>query len=360
MLSRRLYRQGKQIKNARFFCTEFRYPEGTVPGILKAARAKNEWLDVARFDAQKHNWTVKEFDVYSTAFAYGLVEQGFEPGDKLMVWLDAENSAEAAVAQVGALKHGVSIVTVDHRDEIHHVGDALESSGAKGLLLSPHTKLEQNTQRANLLLDLIPELADARPGQKLVSDNFPNLSTIIHTGHSSIRGTSKFKENMLYTHRALTNLRIATPEERGLAMECYKGGRQICSYTNSELLTKAKDIWKNYLNGDDKTLPVFLTLSLQYPLGFATFLSCIMNERKIFVPSTFNLAKIAKSFSYQQSDVLICEEEVFGFQPPQEKLEELNGHVSSFKKVVVGGSGKKSDSNIFKNTKNDYAHLYLQ
>lgn len=360
MLSRRLVTPANTAKFARYFCSEHRYPESTIPNILKEARSNNEWLDCVRFDAQKLNLTVKEFDVYSTAFSYGLVEQGFEPGDKLMLWVDTENSAEIAVAQVGALKHGVSIVTVDHKDEVHHVGDALESSGAKGLLISPHTKLDGNNQRANLLLDLIPELTESRPGQKFASDNFPNLTNIIHTGHVTIRGTTKFKENMLYTHRSLTNYRIANPEADGVAFECYKGGEQICSYTNSELIAKAEDIWKNYLKGEDKQLPIFLTLSLQYPLGFATLLSSIMNGRKVFVPSTFNISKIAKSFGYQKSEVLICEEDVYEFDPPSHKLDELKESASSFKKIVVGGSGRKTHSNVFTDTKADYANLYMQ
>lgn len=353
-------RPSKHAKLLRFFCSTSRYPEDTIPGIIKEARNRNEWLDCVRFDAQKLNLTIKEFDVYSTAFAYGLVEQGFKPGDKVMLWIDAESSAEAACAQVGALKTGVSVVTVDHKDEIHHVGDALESSGAKGLILSPHTKVDGKSQRANLLLDLIPELADSYPGQRLSSSNFPNLSSIVHTGHVTIRGTSKFKENMLYTHRALTNYRVAGLESGSLALECYKGGDLVSSHSNNDLIAKAKDVWKKYLDGDDKHLPVFLTLSLQYPLGFASFLSCVMNGRKVFIPSTYNVAKLTKSFNYQKSDVLICEEDVFKFEPPSHKLDEMKENTSFFKKVLVGGSGQQSTSNVFTDKSTTHANLYLQ
>jgi len=31
---------------------------------------------------------MKEFDRYSSAFAFGLVESGFQPGDKLLLWVD--------------------------------------------------------------------------------------------------------------------------------------------------------------------------------------------------------------------------------------------------------------------------------
>ena len=41
---------------------------------------------------------MKEFDRYSSAFAYGLVESGYTPGDKLVIWMDQTNSAEILTA----------------------------------------------------------------------------------------------------------------------------------------------------------------------------------------------------------------------------------------------------------------------
>lgn len=37
---------------------------------------------------------------YSSAFAFGLIENGFNRGDKLLLWVDQTNSAEILVAQV--------------------------------------------------------------------------------------------------------------------------------------------------------------------------------------------------------------------------------------------------------------------
>jgi len=222
-----------------------------------------------------------------------------------MLWVDSEFSAEIATAQVGALKAGVTLVTLDEKDNIDHVASALDKSEARGLLISPHTKTRDGHQRANLLLELMPELIDSLPGQRVKFDSFPNLKNVIHTGHVSIRGTTKFKENMLYTKKSLSTLRIPGSEGNSIAIECFKGGDRVAALTNHELATKAKEIWQNYLNGSDKTLPVFLTLSMQYPLGFATFLASVHGMRKVFVPATYNLAKIAKSFSHQKSDVLV-------------------------------------------------------
>ena len=59
---------------------------------------------------------MKEFDRYSSAFAYGLVESGYSVGDKLLLWVDQNNSAEILVAQMGAAKAGVCVVVYDEKD----------------------------------------------------------------------------------------------------------------------------------------------------------------------------------------------------------------------------------------------------
>lgn len=85
--------------------------------MYKIAVASNYMFDAVRFDSQKFNWTLKEFDKYSSAFAFGLVEGGYKPGDKLVLWIDQSNSAEVLAAQMGAAKAGVSVVTFNEKDE---------------------------------------------------------------------------------------------------------------------------------------------------------------------------------------------------------------------------------------------------
>ena len=105
-----------------------KFPEGTVAGLYKKAMVNNAETDVVRFDGQKYNWTLKEFDVsrnfsynycfqrHSSAFAHGLLEAGFTQGDKLVVFVDQTSSAESLVGQMGAIKAGVSVVTFDEKD----------------------------------------------------------------------------------------------------------------------------------------------------------------------------------------------------------------------------------------------------
>lgn len=59
---------------------------------------------------------MKEFDRYSSAFAFGLVENGYTHGDKLLLWVDQESSAEVLVSTMGASKAGVSVVTFAEKE----------------------------------------------------------------------------------------------------------------------------------------------------------------------------------------------------------------------------------------------------
>ena len=359
MLTRRYLLNKNTSIFLRFFSSSSKFSEDSPPGLLKKARAKNEWKDCVRFDSQNYNWDYKEYDAYSSAFAYGLLEQGFKPGDKLLMWIDSESSAEIATAQMGALKSGVSLVTVDEKDDIHHVASALETSQAKGLLVSPHTKSSESLPRANQLLELAPELINARPGERVKFGQFPHLTNVIHTGHVTIRGTNKFKETMLYVKKSMTNLRIPGSESNSLAMECFKNGQRVASLTNHEFVESATNIWNKYLNGDNKLLPVFLTLSLQYPLGFASLLACIHGGRKAFIPSTYNLAKIAKSFNYQKSDIIICEDDLYNFAPPVHKYDEVKESTSNFKTALVGGSESagRAEGTVFTNIAATHSNL---
>lgn len=94
-----------------------KFPTDTVAGMYKVAVASNYMFDSVRFDSQHFNWNLKEFDRYSSAFAFGLVEGGYTPGDKIVLWLDQQNSAEILVAQMGAAKAGVTVVTFNEKDD---------------------------------------------------------------------------------------------------------------------------------------------------------------------------------------------------------------------------------------------------
>ena len=53
-----------------------KFPEGTVAGMYKQAVAANAVYDAVRFDNQKLNWTLTEFDVSKQVVNtdFGLIE----------------------------------------------------------------------------------------------------------------------------------------------------------------------------------------------------------------------------------------------------------------------------------------------
>ena len=87
---------------------------------------------------------MRDFDRYSSAFAYGLVESGYSVGDKLMLWVSQEDSAEVLAAQMGAAKAGVTCVVFSEKDDSDAFHMALKDSGARGLLFSPSTAVNED------------------------------------------------------------------------------------------------------------------------------------------------------------------------------------------------------------------------
>jgi hypothetical protein len=143
-----------------------KFPVGTVAGHYKAAVAENPERDIVRFDNQKLNWTLKEFDRYSSAFAFGLLEQGYRKGDSLVMYADQTASAEQLVAQMGAIKAGVKVVTfVEDTEEA--LDNALKATNATGLIFSPDAQVSENQTRANIVQKLMPELSTMYLGDEL-------------------------------------------------------------------------------------------------------------------------------------------------------------------------------------------------
>lgn len=48
--------------------------------------------------------------------AFGLVEAGFQRGDKIVMYIDQSQGAESLVLQMGAIKAGVSLVAFHEKD----------------------------------------------------------------------------------------------------------------------------------------------------------------------------------------------------------------------------------------------------
>jgi hypothetical protein len=65
-----------------------------------------------------------------------------------------------------------------------------------------------------------------------------------------------------------------------------------------------------------------MSVDLETPLGFASFLANSSNHRKVFVPSTYNMSIILKSVKAQQSVDLVCDKDFYELEPPAAHAQE--------------------------------------
>ena len=63
------------------------------------------------------------------------------------MFVDQTASAESLVAQMGAIKAGVQVVTFDEKESEDALENALGSTQARGLIFSPSTQVEDNKTR---------------------------------------------------------------------------------------------------------------------------------------------------------------------------------------------------------------------
>lgn len=105
----------------------------------------------------------------------------------------------------------------------------------------------------------MPELDALYPGDALNLQNYPNLKTIVQSGHSNIRGTIKFKDSLVYANTKYTNFSIPQNDSAHTLFECYRDGRKVSSITSGEVAEKSNDLWSSHFSktsGDisDKSL----------------------------------------------------------------------------------------------------------
>ena len=127
---------------------------------------------------------------------------------------------------MGCFKAGVSVVTFEEKDNIDALNQALKDSGAKGLMFSPETVISQeknanHATRKTFLQKLIPELHSLYPGDELSLKNYPNLKHIVQLGHSTIRGTLKFRDAMVYATPKYSTVQLPENSSSDVAFQAY-------------------------------------------------------------------------------------------------------------------------------------------
>lgn len=205
---------------------------------------------------------------------------------------------------MGAFKAGVQIVTFDEKESIDALDSTLKDSGARGFLFSPQTVVSHDEHhhavtRQTFLQKLMPELHNLYPGDELQAKAFPHLKQIIQLGHTTIRGVIKFKDSMVYANPAVSNFEIPENQSSDVAMSSYQNGKEVASLTSGDLVQHANSLWNSHFSKAAGEQPVFISVNLETPLGLAAFLANNANQKKVYIPSTFNMSKILTSLKTQ-------------------------------------------------------------
>lgn len=291
---------------------------------------------------------------YSSAFAFGLLEAGFKTGDKMVLYVDQTQTAESLVAQLGAVKAGVSIVMFDEKESEEALDHALRTSQAKALLISPQTEVGEGATRLSFLQSLMPELKTMYAGEEMQLAKYPHLKHVVQTGHTAMRGINKFRDVAVYANPALSSRQIPTNSADAVTHVAYKDGREACTLTSGDLVQKAQSIWDSALASSKPTVedkePIFMACDPESPLGFTTFLAAATNMKKVFIPGTFNMTTMLQSVPRQASSLVVCDADLYSLAVPPAKKAEYQEMCSVVKSVLVAGPASSS-SDLFPTAK---------
>lgn len=145
-----------------------------------------------------------------------------------------------------------------------------------------------------------------------------------------------FKDLAVYANPSMSTHEIPANSADDEAY-CVVADGKTTSYSSGELAEKAQDLWSNTLSASAGAEgPVFLSCDLETPLGFASFLACSTNFKKVFVPGTFNMSQLLKTIPMQKSSFLVCDKEFYQLEaPPKGDYVEM---CSQIENVLVSGS----------------------
>ncbi|KAM3135404.1 hypothetical protein pb186bvf_012423 [Paramecium bursaria] len=205
-----------------------------------------------RFENHNVTWTFNEFDIQSDAFAYGLKDQGWQVGEKILFLLGRSNTTEAITAFVGAAKAGV--ISVPFRaNDAKSIEQAINTVNPQGIVFSPNQVVGEQ-KFIEIIQNLIPEAKQASQGLPLKS-RFSNLRWLVHTGFYSYPGTYKFRESLTYASKNFNRLSLPEKVDGPIAGEL-EGG-QLKLYTEADLLQlyqKFQNTKNVIVSGDPQTV----------------------------------------------------------------------------------------------------------
>ncbi len=112
-------------------------------------------------------------------------------------------------------------------------------------------------------------------------------------------------------------------------------------------MDKANNLWNTHLQNYEGDIPIFMSLNLETPLAFSTFLAANSHLQKVYIPSTFSMNKILQSLHTQDSKVVVCDQELYDLEVPQSKQAEFSEYTKTVEKVIVAGKTTGGKSALF-------------
>ena len=160
----------------------------TIGGCLDRIAAEHPDADALIVRHQGVRWNYAEYKEKVEALAAGLLSLGIEPGDRVGIW--APNRYEWCLTQFATAKIGAIMVCVNPAYRLHELNYALNKVECKAIITADQFK---TSDYLGMLNSLVPELAEAEPGQ-LNAETLPHLTTVIRMGGEHSPGMFNFDD----------------------------------------------------------------------------------------------------------------------------------------------------------------------
>lgn len=263
-------------------------------------------------------WTVKELDAYTTAFAKHLVEMGYVPGQKLLVWSDVNHSAEIICATIGAWKAGLTVLNSEfenHEDIIKALNDT------DVFVFSPFISSENKTRLESIQKELLAT----------------KKKHIIQISHKTIEGTIKFKQAFNYSTGLNSNLVLPELSDTSIAFEVLKGDNGKVTYNHKDIADLALQAASE---SGVKHGVILNSAPIFYPSNFTIgFLSHLKNNNYVVFPGSYSLKDIINVQKNQKAKQFVCEGNLLDISLPENKVNEISAATQSIESLIVIGEG---------------------
>lgn len=283
--------------------------------------------DALLVSSQNIKWTIKELNTYTNAFANHLIELGFQPGNKLLIWSDINHSAEIITATIGAWKAGLSIVFSEY-ENFEEIEKGLKEADV--FLFSPYSPINDKT-RIEYVNSKIEEIKQ-------------RTNHIIQISHKTLPNMIKFKQAFNYSNNLTSAISLPEVESDSLAYEIISPNKKNILLTHGDIFSKIEEIndkitYGNVLNSAPTFYPSSISLGL---------LAQLKNKNYVVNPGTYSMREIVKAIKIQKSNRFICEGNLLNIEFPNSQIEEIRKKTTSVESVYVLGNEEDMKANSTK------------